>query len=98
MKQHGVAVDEGWSPPPRVVAAVRLLDLDHLGAHVAEDHAGHRSRDRLPDFDHPDAREWPGHCVSPLRSFGRSGDDQITGFHAIGTRRYFVPSFSTWPM
>ena len=22
-------------------------------------------------------------------------DDQITGFHAIGTRRYFAPSFST---
>jgi hypothetical protein len=24
--------------------------------------------------------------------------DQITGFHAIGTSRYLVPSFSTWPI
>jgi len=25
-------------------------------------------------------------------------DDQISGFQAIGTSRYFVPSFSTWPI
>src|SRR5882757_10784001 len=65
MKQHGIAVNERRSPPARVVAAVGLLDLDYLGAHVAEDHAGHRPRHRLPDLDHPDARERPGHFVSP---------------------------------
>src|SRR3954471_7080850 len=62
MEKHGVAVDEGRSPCPRIVAAVMLLDLDHLGAHVAKDHAGHRPRHRLPDLDHLDARERPGHA------------------------------------
>jgi hypothetical protein len=28
----------------------------------------------------------------------RGHEPQITGFQAIGTRRYFAPSFSTWPI
>ena len=65
VEQHRVAVDEERSPRPRVVAAIQLLDLDDFGAHVAEDHAGHRPRHRLPDFDHLDACKWSTHHVSP---------------------------------
>ena len=32
-------------------------------------------------------------CFANLMS-----DDQITGFHATGTRQYLLPSFSTWPI
>src|SRR3954471_21678560 len=98
MEKHGVAVDEGRSPCPRIVAAVMLLDLDHLGAHVAKDHAGHRPRHRLPDLDHPDARKRPGHGVSPFfhPSFRgaplRASPESITtsggyGFRACAPKR-----------
>ena len=52
--QRGI-VDEGRSPHPRIVAAIGLLDLDHVGAHVGEDGAGQRACERLAHLDHLDA-------------------------------------------
>ena len=62
VKQQRVAVDEGRAPVPGIVAAVVLLDLDHFGAHIAEDHTGHWPGDRLRDLDHFDAGERSTHC------------------------------------
>jgi hypothetical protein len=47
----------GRAPDAGVVAAVRLLDLDHVGAHVGHDHAGQRSGQRLAHFDDANSLE-----------------------------------------
>ena len=65
VKHHRGVVDERRAPHPRVVAAVRLLDLDDVGADVGQDRAGQRTRQRLSDLDHLDARERSGHGVLP---------------------------------
>src|SRR5262245_26407634 len=41
----------------RVVAAVGILDLDHLGAHVGQDLCAHGSRDHAGEIDDADSAE-----------------------------------------
>ena len=40
-----------------VADTIGQLDLDHLGALLGEDHAGHRRRDHLRSLDHSDSSE-----------------------------------------
>ena len=54
--------------PARLVAA-RRLDLDHLGAEVAEDHAAGRPHHHVAELDHADAAEGKR---APPRSFPRT--------------------------
>jgi hypothetical protein len=58
----------------------------------------------VPDgqFAHPGRAKWfilrmTADGDGPISQTFASGD-QITGFQATGTSRYFVPSFSTWPI
>jgi hypothetical protein len=39
--------------PPRLIADVGKLDLDHIGSHVAEHARGLGALDQQPDVDHP---------------------------------------------
>jgi len=57
VKRHRRAVDERRSPGAGIVAAPRLLDLDHLGAEIAEDLARHGPGQVLADLHDLDARE-----------------------------------------
>ena len=45
------------APTAQTVARARLLDLDDLGAVVAEHHADHGAGDQASQFDYPDPRE-----------------------------------------
>ena len=42
----------------RVVAVLRLLDLEHLGAHVAEHHRAERAGHNPREIDHPQSVQW----------------------------------------
>src|SRR5438477_207067 len=42
---------------PRRIAEPGRLDLDHIGAHVAEEHTRERAGHDLGDIEHPDSRE-----------------------------------------
>ena len=44
-------------PAPRVVALARLLDLDHLGAHVGEDHGAERAGEDAREVEDANAGE-----------------------------------------
>jgi hypothetical protein len=48
---------EGRAPEARVVAALGLLDLDHVGAHVGQQHAGQRTGQSLAHLDDADSFE-----------------------------------------
>ena len=54
----------GPGPLPAVVAALRVLDLDHLGAVVPEDLGRERSRHDAGEVDDPKVFERPGHASS----------------------------------
>ena len=89
--ERGVAAERrppGRPPAARVIPAIRLLNLDDLGAHVCENRPGERSRERLPDLDDPDAFERPGHDRQALeaRGSGASGGATPSG---RGTRETF---------
>ena len=43
------------------IAALRMLDLDHVGAEIGEHHAGERRRDHRAQLDHVHALEDIGH-------------------------------------
>ena len=58
---HRFAGGERWTPGARVVAAWRL-DLDHLGAHVGEDHAAGRPHHHVGEFEHTDSGERQVFC------------------------------------
>ena len=60
-----LAGDEGRTPFARVVAAVRALDLDHVGAEIGKHLAGPRPGKDAGEFDDADAVEgrW-GHFSS----------------------------------
>ena len=61
----GLAVGRaGRGPLPAVVAALRVLDLDHLGAVVPEDLGRERSRHDAGEVDDPKVFERPGHASS----------------------------------
>jgi hypothetical protein len=49
-----------------VLAAVDLLDADHLGSEVGQHRGAERSRDVAAEVDHPYPVEHHGHIVSPL--------------------------------
>ena len=56
-KKLPAAVDER-PPAARVVAVLRLFDLQHVGAHVAEHHRAERPGDDPREIDHPQPLEW----------------------------------------
>ena len=45
-------------PGARVVAVLRLFDLQHLGAHVAQHHGAERTGDDAGEIDHPQSMQW----------------------------------------
>ena len=71
-------VPRGDAPPQRVTAHVGVpplaqhvalagrLDLDHLGAEVAEELPAEGARDDLSELDDPDTGEWSRHADSSL--------------------------------
>ena len=54
------ALGEGRPPAAAGVAALRVLDLDHLGAELAEDHPGIGRGDAVADLDHDEAGKRTG--------------------------------------
>jgi hypothetical protein len=48
------------APVAQLVGLARWLDLDDLGAHVAEEPAGKRPREQAAELDDADARERAG--------------------------------------
>jgi hypothetical protein len=60
----GGFLDERRPPASRVVAAIGLLDLDHVRAHVGHDRARQRTRERLPDFNDFDSGKRTLHCAA----------------------------------
>ena len=56
-----VPVEFGLTPGAQRVWGAGWLDLDDLGAHVAQQSSGERSRDQRADLDDPDAVERAGH-------------------------------------
>ena len=58
-----MAVEFGLAPGAQRVGRARRLDLDDLGAHVAEQPARERTRDQRADLDHPDAVQRAGRRV-----------------------------------
>ena len=54
---RGLAGDERRAPAAGVVAAARRLDLDDVGAHVAEHHGAQRARQDARQIDDADAGE-----------------------------------------
>src|SRR5215471_20241044 len=53
--RRGASFAEGRPAAPAGIAASRVLDLDHLGPKLAEDHPGIGSRDAVADLDDNDA-------------------------------------------
>ena len=53
------------APLAQRVGLPRRLDLDHLGAHVAEQPAGERAREQRAELDHPHARQRAGATLVP---------------------------------
>ena len=60
VKAGGGPGGEGRTPAAGGVAGARVLDLDHLGAELAEDHPGIGGGDALADLDHDETgkRAW----------------------------------------
>ena len=61
MKGRRGAVAERRAPAARVVARARPLDLDDVGAHVAEDLAAERAGEVLTELDDGDAVQGKSH-------------------------------------
>jgi hypothetical protein len=56
----------GVQPPaPELVPGARALDLDDVGAEVGQQAAGGGCGDEVPEFDHPDAGQWPVCSLMP---------------------------------
>ena len=53
---QAVVVVAQAAPVAHRVADARRLDLDHVGAEVAEQRAGERAGEQLPELDRPQAR------------------------------------------
>jgi hypothetical protein len=68
VEADGIAIDEGRSPQTRIVAAVGFLHLDHVGAHVGQDHPGERPGERLADLDDLDAIQRSRHQRASRRA------------------------------
>ena len=64
-----MAVEFGLPPGAQWVGRAGWLDLDDLGAHVAQQPSRERTRDQRADFDHADAVQRAGHthCENPCR-------------------------------
>ena len=61
----------GADQTPRIVAVGRRLDLDHVGAEVAENEAAARPHDHVAELDDADARQGQtllAHVLLPARS------------------------------
>jgi len=55
MKGGRRALRKGRAPTAAGVAALRVFDLDDLGAEFAEDHSGIRRRNAVTDLDYRQA-------------------------------------------
>ena len=60
---RGLLLRERRAPGARVVARARRLDLDHVGAHVAEHHRAERPREDAREIEHAQPVERAG-CSS----------------------------------
>src|SRR6202011_3959384 len=83
-----MAVEFGLPPGAQRVGRARWLDLDDLGAHVAEQPAGKRTRDQRADFDHADAVQRAGdtHCVdSPVAALLPSDENPCRCSQSVTT-------------
>ena len=77
------------------VGLARRLDLDDLGAHVAEQPAGERPREEHPQLDHPDAGERPRAAgLAPRRLSGDCGVGHQCPSSASGCARTWETSRS----
>src|SRR5439155_1293800 len=56
-EHHAPPAGEGRPPRARLVAAARMLDLDHVGAEGSEDLRAIRAGQRARQIEHPDALE-----------------------------------------
>ena len=57
-KIGGLGADERRAPMPRIVAVVGRLDLDDVGAHVAQHHGAERTGEDTGEIDDADSGEW----------------------------------------
>ena len=57
VEQNALSLDK-WRRPPHVVAAVGFLDLDHVGAHVGEEHRAEGTRQQPGEVKDPDSAQW----------------------------------------
>ena len=83
--------DEGWAPGAGVVAAVRSLDLDHVGAEVREHHRRERSR-RAPARSRRPARMRERQVVGRSRPPRQSGLRRARGAKERRRRNPRVPA------
>ncbi len=63
-----VPVEFGLPPGAQRIGRARRLDLDDLGAHVAEQPSRERSRDQRADLDDPDAVQRAGDVMARSRA------------------------------
>jgi hypothetical protein len=60
-----LATLEGRAVGPAFVAPARLLDLDHVGAEIAEQHGAERPGDDARQVEHAHSGQWPWRWVRP---------------------------------
>src|SRR5439155_9687024 len=94
------ALLERRAPAARRVAALRVLDLDDLGAELAEDHPGIGRGDRVADLDDDNSgQRTDGRHGSPRRHRETTERRGPAGMPARGRRsryRAFVLFVSSW--
>ena len=56
-KIRGLGADEGRTPMPRIVTVAGGLDLDDVGAHVAQHHGAERAGENTGEIDDADSSE-----------------------------------------
>ena len=61
---QAVVVVSQPAPVAHRVAVARRLDLDHVGAEVAQQRAGERAGEQLPELDRAQSVQWFGHVSS----------------------------------
>jgi hypothetical protein len=73
-----VAVGDG-RPRAQRIAALRMLDLDDIGAHVRQQHAAIRPGGDVAKLDDPDSLKRLIHSLSPASLFGGGAPGALTG-------------------
>src|SRR5690606_39254773 len=80
---------------PRGVGAGGMLDLDHFGAHVAEVHGGHRTREQCGRVDHAQSVQRGRHAVASQHT--RNPIDGDASWPRPGSRNFSANSGSRTP-